>query len=168
MDELNIALTIDLAGWLLWFLLTRQLARGGDIERWITADYYISTVLLALSTICAILAALLDRPALIGGIALPLLFVGLTILVVRNLRNGARVRRMQFAAAAAQPQPQAQQQAQPQRQPQRQPQPQQWQTMTAPPPANGRARRPAPVQPQQGNIYSDPLIQDIESRRMTA
>lgn len=160
MDELNIALTIDLAGWLLWFLLTRQLARGGNIERWITADYYISTVLLALSTICAILAALLDRPALVGGIAVPLLFVGLTILVVRNLRNGARVRRMQFAAAAAQPQPQAPQQAQPQ--------PQHWQTMTAPPPASGRTRRPAPVQPQRGNIFSDPLIQDIESRRMTA
>lgn len=164
MDAQTIAITIDLVGWGLWAFLTRQLT-ADEAEAWITVDYYISTLLLALSTLCTVAGAFLSQPEAFASIAVPAALLALAALIIRNLRGGARTLRMQYtsdAQAAPRPKPAAKP-AKPAR-----PAGDGWQTMTAPPPASGSARRPAPAQSQQGTIFDDPLIRDIESRRMTA
>jgi hypothetical protein len=155
MDATTIAITIDLVGWLGWFALTRRLTSGAAYQ-WITVDYYVSTTLLALSTLCTVAGAFFSQPEMFASVAVPAALLGLAILAWRTVRGGARTLRMQYtsdtqaAPAASRPRPAGG-----------------WQTVTAPPPASGQARRPAPAT-QRGTIFDDPLIKDIESRRMPA
>ena len=83
---LTVAIAIDIVGWLLWWMLTSMLA-SKKADNWVTVDYYISTALLGLSTVCSALAMLLEQPALLTGIAVPLTLIGLTALAVRALRS---------------------------------------------------------------------------------
>ena len=148
MDAQTIAITLDLAGWGLWFALTRLLtAADKPVEGWITVDYTVSTALLAGSTFCTVAGAFLADPVLLTRIGVLLAIAGLGALAVRHLRS-ARTVRLQYTSDAAQA-----------------PQAAQWTTVTTPPPA-ARRSRPAPA--QAGGIFTDPLIQDIEARRMTA
>lgn len=147
------AITIDLVGWGLWFFLTRQLtAAGKPVEGWITVDYTVSTALLALSTLCTVSGAFLADPAQVAAVGVFLALAGLGALAVRQVRS-ARTTLHYTSDAAQAPAPQPK------------PAPAQWTTVTAPPPA-ARKARPAPA--QAGGIFTDPLILDIESRRMTA
>lgn len=100
MNPTTIAIGVDLAGWVMWFALTRLLAQGA-VEKWITVDYYASTVLLTLSTLCTVAGAFLGDPVLVTQISVPLLIIGLGILAWRSLGAGGRATRMQYAAAAA-------------------------------------------------------------------
>lgn len=157
MDATTIAITTDLVGWGLWFILTRQLAAKAPGAEWITVDYYVSTTLLALSTVCTIAGAFLSDPVLVTRVAVPLLLAGLGILVVRSWRGAARTVRLQYTSDAEAARPAAQQKDPPQ----------QWETITAPAPTPRQPAK-APRPPAQPPIFSDPLIRDIESRRMTA
>lgn len=156
MDAQTTAITIDLVGWFLWFLLTRQLTKeGATVEGWITVDYTVSTALLAGSTLCTLAGAFVADPLAVTRVGTILAIAGLGVLVVRQLRS-ARTVRLQYTSDAAQA-------------PQPAPQPaQQWTTVTAPPPSTSRKTRPAPAPTAAGSIFTDPLIRDIESRRMTA
>jgi hypothetical protein len=136
------AISIDLVGWFLWFLLTHMLSKGGSRSEWVTWDYYISTALLGLSTVSTISGALLDQPALVGGLALPLALIGLTVLAVRALRGQKRSQAsytsdtQQVAVPAGK-----------------------WTVREAP---------RATARPSAASMWTDPTIMDIEARRMPA
>lgn len=137
------AIGVDLVGWGLWFPLTHLISRDGPRDNWVSVDYAVSTALLGLSTTCTVLALLLEQPALLTGVAVPVAVVGLTMLAVRSLRSQVRTRAGSYTSDAT-----------------RAPNPRrQWRTATAPP-GVGRAGMGV------GDIFSDPLIRDIESRRM--
>jgi len=144
----TLAIAIDMVGWGLWAILTRQLA-GKGLERWISVDYYLSPLLLAASTACTAASLVLSQPELFARVAVPVALGGMAILIGRNLRNGARTLRMQYTSstqavdAATAPAAPAAQRG--------------WRTVTTPPPA--RAPRGT------GSLFSDPLIRDIEARR---
>lgn len=141
----TLAIAIDMVGWGLWAILTRQLA-GKGLERWISVDYYLSTLLLAASTACTAASLVLSQPELFARVAVPVALGGMAILIGRKLRNGARTLRMQYTSSTqavdAATAPAAQRS---------------WRTVTTPPPS--RAPRGA------GSLFSDPLIRDIEARR---
>lgn len=142
MDATTIAITIDLVGWLGWFALTRHIFRWGLAYPWIAVDYYISTTLLALSTLCTVSGAYFTDPTLAASVGAPLALAAVGWLTWRALRHGARgPRQVRYTSDA------------------------EWETVTTPPPPRPRAVQPAPQRPR-GGIYDDPLIMDIESRRM--
>jgi hypothetical protein len=149
MDMLITAIWIDIIGWGLWFLLTWSLSRKPSDNQLLTWDYQLSTLLLALSSLCSAAATLLERPVLLWGAAVPLVTLGLTILAIRSLRNQARGRPLFASDVEAAEVP-----AKGKR----------FRTMTTPP---SGGLRPA-MATAGSSIYADPLIRDIESRRMPA
>ena len=146
MDGLTSSILQDVVGWGLWFLLTHRLSKTAPDKRdsWVTVDYTISTALLGLSTVCTALAMLLDRPQLLWGIGMPAMIVAITVLAIRGLRKPKTA----AATMAAETQ---------------QAQPEQWSVRKAP------AAKPArPARSTVADMFNDPLIMDIEARRMPA
>jgi hypothetical protein len=146
MDGLTYSIMQDVVGWVLWFVLTHQLSKKAADKRdsWVTVDYTISTALLGLSTVCTALAMLLDRPQLLWGIAVPAMIIAITLLAIRGLRKPKTA----AATMAAETQ---------------QAQPGQWSVRKAP--AAKPVSRPRST---VADMFNDPLIMDIEARRMPA